>query len=185
VPLPLYVPEVYALHLRIVDIEGLVHLHTNRYSVEERLIGRRVELRETLEQVRVFLGPRCVAEHPRLEEGAHARSVLPAHRQRARPTRRQGQWLPLPEEERLRAASPLLAQLVDRLRQRHGGRAARSLRRLERFVRDYPREALLDAVACALDHGLTDLGRLERMVLARVAGDFFRLPLPGDEDEDA
>jgi transposase len=184
-PLPLYIPEVYALHARIVDIEGFVHLHTNRYSVEERLIGRRVEVRETLEQVRVFLGPRCVATHPRLEEGAHGRSVLPAHRHRAHPRKRNGQWVPLPEEVRLRGASPLLAQLVDRLRHRHGGRAARPLRRLERFWRDYPREALLDAVRCALDHGLTDLGRLERMVLARVAGNFFQLPLPGDEDEDA
>ena len=43
VPLPLYVPDVYALHARIVDVEGLIHLHTNRYSVDEALIGRRPE----------------------------------------------------------------------------------------------------------------------------------------------
>jgi hypothetical protein len=53
VPLPLYVPEVYAQHARIVDVEGLIHLHTNRYSVDERLIGRRVQVRETLERVRI------------------------------------------------------------------------------------------------------------------------------------
>jgi transposase len=185
-PLPLYVPEVYALHGRVVDVEGLVHLHTNRYSVDEAWIGRRVQVRETLERVRIFVGPRCVAEHPRLEEGAQGRSVLAAHRHRGRVRKAQGQWLALPEEERLRAASPLLATLVERLRQRHGGRAARSLRRLHRLYRDYPREPLLEAVHCALDYGLTDLARLERMVLARVAGDFFQLPLPesGEEDED-
>jgi hypothetical protein len=179
------VPEVYALHGRVVDVEGLVHLHTNRYSVDERWIGRRVQVRETLERVRIFVGPRCVAEHPRLEEGAEGRSVLEAHRPRGRARKVQGEWVALPEEERLRAASPLLATLVERLRQEHGGRAVRSLRRLDRLSRDYPREPLLDAVRCALDYGLTDLARLERMVLARVAGDFFQLPLPesGEDDE--
>jgi transposase len=183
-PLPLYIPEVYALHSRLVDVEGLVHLHTNRYSVDEALIGRRVQVRETLERVRLYVGPRCVAEHVRLEEGAQGRSVLPAHRKRARPA--QGPGPAWPEEERLRAASPLLASLIERLRQQHGGRAARALRRLDRLYRDYPREALLDAVRCALDYRLTDLARLERMVLARVAGDFFRLPLSDpDEPDDA
>jgi hypothetical protein len=28
-------------------VEGLIHLHTNRYSVDEALIGRRVQVRET------------------------------------------------------------------------------------------------------------------------------------------
>jgi transposase len=156
-PLPLYIPEVYALHTRLVDVEGLVHLHTNRYSVDEALIGRRVQVRETLERVRLYVGPRCVAEHARLEEGAQGRSVLPAHRRRARSRPGQDPDLALPEEERLRAASPLLASLIERLRQQHGGRAARSLRRLHRLYRDYPRDALLDAVRCALDYRLTDL----------------------------
>lgn len=185
VPLPLYVPEVYALHHRVVDAEGLVHLHTNRYSVDEALIGRRVEVRETLERVRIFLGPRAVAEHPRLEERAYGRSVLPEHR--PRPTRRKtaNRTPALPAEARLRAAHPALATLIDRLRRRHGGRAARPLRQLERLERDYPRTPLVDAVQCALDYGLTDLARIERMILARIAGELFPLPRPsGDEDDD-
>ena len=32
-PLPAWIPEVYGLHQRLVDIEGYVALHTNRYSV--------------------------------------------------------------------------------------------------------------------------------------------------------
>ena len=32
-PLPIWVPEVYRLHHRIVDVEGYVSLQTNRYSV--------------------------------------------------------------------------------------------------------------------------------------------------------
>jgi hypothetical protein len=185
VPLPVYVPEVYALHSRIVDIEGLIHLHTNRYSVDEVLIGRRVQVRETLARVRLFVGPRCVAEHDRLDEGAYGRSVLPEHRHRAIRRKVDGHCPPLPEEKRLCEASPVLATLVERLRQRHGGRAARALRQLHRCYRDYPREPLLEAVQCALDYGLTDLARIERMILARVAGDFFQLPLPpGPEDDD-
>jgi transposase-like protein len=184
VPLPLYVPEVYALHTRIADVEGLVHLHTNRYSVDEALIGRRVQLRETLERVRIFVGPRCVAEHGRLDDGAHARSVLPEHRHRAIRRKVDGHCPPLPEEARLREAHPALGALADRLRKRHGGRAARALRQLHRCYQDYPREPLLAAVQCALDYGLTDLARIERMILARVAGDFFQLPLASDREDD-
>ena len=79
----------------------------------------------------------------------------------------------------------MLATLVERLRKRHGGRAGRALRQLHRCYQDYPREPLLEAVQCALDYGLTDLARIERMILARVAGDFFQLSLtPGPEDDD-
>jgi hypothetical protein len=38
-PLPLYVPEVYALHHRLVDVEGYVNVHGHRYSVPYVLIG--------------------------------------------------------------------------------------------------------------------------------------------------
>lgn len=186
--LPLYVPEVYALHSRVVDLEGMVNLHTNRYSVDEALIGRRLQVRETLEHVRVFQGPRRVAEHARLEEGAHKRSVLPEHQHPGRRrTRRPGQALPpLPEEQALRQADPALVSFVDALRRHHGGRVTRPIQQLHRLLRDYPREPLVEAVRCALDYGLLDLSRLERMVLERVAGDFFRLPSFGPEvpDED-
>lgn len=187
VPTPLFVPEVYALHHRIVDIEGLVNLHTNRYSVAEALIGRRVQVRESLAQVRVFVGPRQVVCHVRLEEGARTRAVLPEHRHRASRKKVEGQCPPLPEEKRLRDADPVLATLVDRLQKKHGGRAVRSMRQLYRCYQDYPREPLLNAVKSALHYGLTDLGRIERMILVRVAGDFFRLPIGSEqnkEDED-
>jgi len=183
-PLPLYVPEVYALHTRVVDVEGLIHLHTNRYSVDEGLIGRRVQVRESLGQVRIFVGSRPVACHARLEEGAHTRSVLPEHRHRALRRKTDGQCPSLPEEKRLREAHPALATLVDRLREQHGGRAARALRQLHRCYQDYPRASLIEAVQCALDYGLTDLARIERMILSRVAGDFFRLPIGPDPEDD-
>ena len=183
--LPLYVPEVYALHSRVVDLEGLVNLHTNRYSVDAGLIGRRVEVRETLDRVRLFQGSRCVAEHERLEEGARTRAILPAHRHPGRRAHRPAHALPpLAEEQALRESDPSLAALVDALRRHHGGRAARAIQGLHRLLRDYPREPLLEAVRGALAYGLLDLQRLERMVLERVAGDFFRLPSFGEEPDD-
>jgi hypothetical protein len=46
-PLPAWIPEVYRLQQRLVDIEGYVALNSNRYSVPVDWIGRRVEVRET------------------------------------------------------------------------------------------------------------------------------------------
>jgi len=63
--LPLYIPEVYDLHQRMVDIESFVHLHRNRYEVPPALIGRRVEIRESKDRVRIFCGPKEVAVHAR------------------------------------------------------------------------------------------------------------------------
>lgn len=96
-PLPVYVPEVYALHPRVVDLEGMVNLHNNRYSVPEDLIGRRVEVRETKDKVTVMAGHTVAACHDRMEDGAGGRSVLPEHRHKGRPHRKGEALPPLPE----------------------------------------------------------------------------------------
>jgi len=44
-----------------------------------------------------------------------------------------------------------------------------------RIMREYPRDAVLAAVEEAARYGLYDLDRLERMVLRRIARDFFLL----------
>src|SRR3989442_14117831 len=62
-PLPAWIPEVYRLHERIVDVEALVSLHSNRYSVPGDWIGRRVEVRETKDKVEIQLGPRDPVTH--------------------------------------------------------------------------------------------------------------------------
>jgi hypothetical protein len=56
-PLPLFVPEVYALHHRLVDVEGFVNVHGHRYSVPYLLIGRQLEIRETQDRLDVYHGP--------------------------------------------------------------------------------------------------------------------------------
>jgi hypothetical protein len=181
--LPLHVPEVYDLHVRRADVDGYVSLHTNRYSVPGELIGRMLELRESLDIVRVFDGSRLAVEHRRREPGAHATALLPQHRHDRRRTREQP---PSPEQERLERVNPLLGELARRLRVRHGGQARRAMRELERLWRDYPDQPLLDAIRVALDFDLVDLVRIERMTLERIAGDFFRLaPESGDDHDDS
>ena len=53
-PLPLHVPEVYQLCTRIVDAEGYVNVNRVRYSAPYPLIGRALEVRETLERVVLY-----------------------------------------------------------------------------------------------------------------------------------
>jgi len=173
-PLPIFVPEPYQTHCRTVDLEGYVHLHTNRYSAPDDAIGRSVEVRETQTRVRVFAGHRLLCEHPRQEEGAQLRKTLPAHRHPGRASK-SGALPALPEEATLRAAAPEFAALVEQLRTRHAGRAVRPIRRLYRLFLDYPTEPLRQVVAEALRYGLIDLERIERMLLRTLSGDFFRL----------
>lgn len=65
-PLPAWIPEVYRLHQRMVDTEGYVALHTNRYSVPADFIGRRVEVRESRERIEIELDARRIVTHTRL-----------------------------------------------------------------------------------------------------------------------
>ena len=75
-PLPVWIPEVYRLHQRLVDIEGYVALHTNRYSVPLDWIGRRVEVRETQDKIEIQLDARHLVDSPPYRRGrASARSA--------------------------------------------------------------------------------------------------------------
>ena len=178
--LPVYIPEVYEMHFRRVDVEGYVCLHTNRYSVPVELIGRRLRVRETEKGLYFYDGHTLVGQHDVCNPGSQTRITLPEHKG-TRP-RRSEPRPPLPEESVLRAASPVLGELLDALKKRHGGRAVRAVQRLHKLYLDYPTDAVVEAVSRALDFGLTDLGRIERMVLKAVGNTFFRLPLTDTED---
>ncbi|MBP7571797.1 MAG: IS21 family transposase [Acidobacteria bacterium] len=183
-PLPAHIPEVYALHQRIVDLEGYVHLHTNCYSVPPSYIGRQLEVRETKDMVKLFDGPRRVTEHRRRIEGARERATLPEHCPEGRTRPRSLHRPPVAEEAPLRAAGRPVADYLDLLVEKHG-RSARRVRRLHRIYVEYPSGAVRAALDEALTYGLTDLERVERMVLRRVAGDYFRLSIkdPTEPDE--
>jgi hypothetical protein len=97
-----------------------------------------------------------------------------------RPPRGQGKPRPdpHPEEKAILAAVPEMADYLAALKQRSRKMLTLALRQLLRLVREYPREALLAAVEEAARYGLYDLDRLERMILRRVAREYFLL----DED---
>ena len=59
-----------------------------------------------------------------------------------------------------------------------------ALRQLLRLVQEYPRGPLLAAVEQAAHYGLYDLDRLERMILHRVARDYFLLKVRIPDDGD-
>jgi hypothetical protein len=180
-PLPLWLPEVYLLHQRIVDLEGYVHVDGHIFSVPYQLIGRQVEVRETKDKVRVFQGPRMVAEHDRAMGFEKRRVTRPEHRppRGAAGADRQ----PSPEERELREAEPPLPQYAQEVKRRSGNRWPVALRRLAQMRRDYPRIPFLEAVKAAAHYGLFDLDRLERMVLRNIASDYFVTPVDRRDDE--
>jgi hypothetical protein len=184
-PLPIWVPEVYALHHRLVDLEGYVHVGGHIYSVPYQLIGRRVEVRETKAHVRVFAGPRQVAVHERVLTVEKRRVTVPEHRPPRGAFAAHVRPCP-PEEQALAGAEPVLAAYAAELKKRGTTRWPVALRRLWQLWRDYPRRPLLAAVQEAAHYGLYDVDRLERMVLRKIAGDYFAWPATSDEpDEDA
>ena len=179
-PLPAWIPEVYRLYQRLVDVEGYIALHTNRYSVPVDWIGRRVEVRETKDKVEIQLDTRHLVTHRRIPEAEQQRVMLPDHR----PPRGQRASRPDPhlEEKAIVAAAPELAEYIVGLKQRSRKIITLALRQLLRLVREYPPEALLGAVREAARYGLYDLDRLERMILRRVAREYFLLE-GGSQDD--
>ena len=176
-PLPAWIPEVYRLHQRMVDTEGYVSLHSNRYSVPATFIGRRVEVRETREKIEIELDARRIVTHARLLT-IDQRVTLREHR----PPRGEGlkRGDPHPDEQAILHAVPEISPFVEGLK--HKGRKVLglALRQLLRMVREYPRAPLLGAISEAAQYGLYDLDRVERMILRRVQRDFFLLE--GNDD---
>jgi transposase len=178
-PLPSWIPEVYRLHQRTVDVEGYVSVNSIRYSVPVPWIGRRVEVRETKDKVELELDARHIVAHVRAMTPQQQRITLAAHR----PPRGEGvkRSDPHPEEQAILSAVPEIAAYVAELKQKGRKVVALALRQLLRLLKEYPREPFLAAVREAAQYGLYDLDRLERMILRRVARDYFLLP---DTDTD-
>ena len=173
-PLPSFIPEVSLLFTRVVDLSGCFNLHRNTYSAPYQLIGEQLEVREYRDRVVAIHRHREVAVHPRIEPGLCKPSMQPAHRPehgQARKNLRQ----PIPQEQTLRQHSAVLDTYVTQIKRRSPGRGATPLRRLYRLMHDYPADSFQKAVATALQYGMYDFNRLEKMMLQNVAGDYFRL----------
>ena len=179
-PLPLFVPEVYRLHQRLVDVEGYVSVDAHRYSVPYALIGRRLEVRETKDRIEAYRGAApgrlaCPGRHQNTDAGRAAGTSTAA---RPRSVRQNA----LPEERELHRPRPRCPPMRRRSSKRSACRGTLPLRRLLALRRDYPREAFLEAATIALQYGLFDLDRLERLMLRLIAKDYFVLI---DDAEDA
>ena len=184
-PLPVWVPPVYRLHQRLVDVEGYVSVETNRYSAPEDLIGRQVEVRQTKDRIEIYRGPRLVAAHQRVIEPTGRKYRLPEHR---RPRGQGSQHTEAAPEENPRLESfPEVAEYLQALKQRYRGRCRPpGLRPVPRVGSDCPRPPLLGALRTALAYGLFDLERLETMVLRRLTREYFQIhPGPAKGDDDA
>ena len=170
---------MYRLHQRTVDVEGYVSVHSIRYSVPVSWIGRRVEVRETRDKIEIDLDARHLVAHVRAITPQQQRITLAAHR----PPRGEGvkRSDPHPEEQAILHAAPQIEPYVTALKQKGRKVVALALRQLLRLLREYPREPFLAAVGEAARYGLYDLDRLERMILRRVARDYFLL---GETDSD-
>jgi len=80
-----------------------------------------------------------------------------------------------PEEAAILETTPEIADYVAALKKHSRKLTVFALRQLLRMMRDYPRDALVAAVEDASRYGLYDLDRVERMVLRRIARDYFLL----------
>jgi transposase len=172
-PLPAWIPEVYRLQHRTIDVEGYVAIHTNRYSVPWTWIGKQVEVRETSDRIEIQYGNRQIVSHNRIIEPANRRITIPEHR----PVWGQGikRTDPRPEEKTLGELAPELSGYVSALKA-HGRKSTTvALRQLLRMAREYPRDAFLSATVEASQYGLYDLDRVESMILRRIAAEYFRL----------
>ena len=132
-----------------------------------------MEVRETKDRIEIQRDARQMVTHTRVADAEHQRVLLPEHR----PPRGQGipRPDPHPEEQAILAAAPELADYLAALK-KHGRKTLTlALRQLLRLVREYPPEPLRAAVREAARYGLYDLDRLERMILRRVARDYFLL----------
>jgi transposase len=181
-PLPAWIPEVYRLHQRTVDVEGYVSVNSIRYSVPVAWIGHRVEVRETRDKIEIEMDARHIVTHARAVTPLSQRVTLAAHR----PPRGEGvkRSDPHPEEKAIVEAAPEAALYVAALKQKSRKVVALALRQLLRLLREYPREPFLTAVQEAARYGLYDLDRLERMILRRVARDYFLLLDPDTDSHD-
>jgi len=180
ISLPVWIPPVYRIHQRIVGIEGYIRIDSNHYSVPLP-VGRQVEVRESIERIEVYDGPRVVARHERVEAPSNKRVTDPAHR----PPRGEGRKARESQEEAaiLRLA-PEFTDYVAMLKKHGRGQRVRSLRRLLSMIREYPREPLVAAIQEAAQYRLLDLNRVERMVIRRIGEDYFFLDGGGKDGDE-
>ena len=172
-PLPPVPPPVYKSFYRVADIQGYVQLETNRYSVPHTLVGEQLEVQKHWDKVLIYDKHSKVAEHKRIVDKRDSRATLPGHHPPLyRETSKTG---PCKEERLLTGLHEDLDLYVQNLKKRSRGRGVLNLRRLLNVQRNYPTGPFMAGISKALQYGLYDLSRLEKIILENIAGEFFKL----------
>jgi len=171
--LPRVAPPLYATKQRTVDVEGYVHLDTNRYSIPENLIGQSLEVQKYWDRVDIYHGRKLVARHQRLLEGRNKRVMAPGHH---KPLNRKRAYKGRSNEEKcLVGENQILDNYVAKLKKHSRGRGLVKLRKLLELKRTYPKQPFMKAIQDANKYGLFDLARVENMVLRNTSGEYFKL----------
>jgi len=142
------------------------------------LVGKSVAVYKLPAEIQIRRKDTTIAVHPRLIAQRDAKNTLPGHH--TIPLRR-GRGTEA-EEKLLSGHHPSLDRYAAALKQHSHGYGRRPLRRLIEMKRTYPAGPFIAAIEQALQYGLFDLGRLEDLILKRVAGDFFALNSGKDDD---
>lgn len=171
--LPLYVPEVYRLCQRTVDVYGCISLHAMKYPAPVSHIGKSVIVREYQDRVILLDGIKEIATHARKVEGSPAATEKPAAP--ATPVRRKQAHDA--EENKLKALGSDLQAYLALLKVERGPRYIWSVRKLYQLLGQYRVEDLTRAVAKANRHRLTDVRRVETILLQDIAQRDYYLPL--------
>lgn len=171
--LPPVPPPVYKSFYRVVDIQGYVQLETNRYSVPHKLVGEKLEVQKHWEKVLIYDKQKMVAEHKRILNRKGTKTTLPNHHPPLnRKISLQG---PSKEELLLIGKNEQLDTYIKNLKERSRGRGVLNLRRLLNLQRTYPAGPFMAGISKALQYGLYDLARLEKIILNNIAGEYFDL----------
>lgn len=178
-PLPLYVPPVCQLHRRRVDVSGFVCLDGNEYSAPNETLGRELTVRETMDTVTLLEGPRELCVHPRLPDGARARSRLVGHGRKLRP--RTTGSKPQPEELWLASQPAPVPEYLEKLRSLGFRRFVYQVRLLYRLCHEYDAVELRRVLQRAITYGLYDASRLEKMLLEELGVRLFGPSLHPEE----
>lgn len=178
IQLPEVLPPIYEHVQRLVDSKGFINLDTNRYSVPEKLIGKKLDVYKYLDTVRIDYRHQEVATHPRLKTKCYGESRIKNHHTKIH--YHHTNHVLKKTEDTLRQSHEIIDTYISSLKKHVRGCGVRQLNHLLRLKRTYPFDALISAIQQAQHYGLYDLHRLEELIIKFVAGNYFNLI---DEDE--
>jgi hypothetical protein len=184
-PLPTLRPEIYQLEERIVDLGAWINLNYKRYSVPEEFISQTVSVRSTVKRVKIYLRQRLIADHPSIAQSDAKFSRLPGHHNLDPDWKRRKEgahrYPKSREEVLLEAQGEEFVNLLKLLRKKRGGRAACAIRKLHEIYLRFPTPVVRRAFARATRFHVTQVHRIERIVLQHLGEEeLLRLPDPDE-----